>query len=338
MGVLTALRIVPKVLQHGGNKVIFVLRKTKPQILVVGGAIIVVGSFIWAIHNARKIDEVMSESQAEVDDIQEQLKLAEEEGNKEQISKLCKDLKKAKVKAIYRMFCLMGIPCILFAGGICFIIGGHMILFKRFGEVSAAFAALQQTFDRYRQMNIAEHGEECDRRYRYGIEETNEVTEKITDDEGNEKEVKCLVPVVDKDKAASMYTFIFSPETSHRCPKDPVNIISFLKSQEKYWNVWMQSTGKPVTLSMVLEDLGIDLDPDDPRNDYILIAGWRPNGDGDGHIDYGIMRAINKGVIDMQDNCVVLNFNCDGNIYHSNRYDKHGNSLVKGKKSIKEVK
>ena len=78
---------------------------------------------------------------------------------------------------------------------------------------------------------------------------------------------------------------------------------------------------------MVLEDLGIELDPDDPMNDYILIAGWRPNGDGDNQIDFGIMRAINKRTLDMQENVVMLNFNCDGNLYHSSRYDKNGRKV-----------
>lgn len=91
--------------------------------------------------------------------------------------------------------------------------------------------------------------------------------------------------------------------------------------------MWMGANGKPVTLSMVLDDLGIELDPNDPANDYILIAGWRPNGDGDNRIDFGIMRAINKPTLDMTENVVVLNFNCDGNIYHSTRYDKNGKKV-----------
>ena len=91
--------------------------------------------------------------------------------------------------------------------------------------------------------------------------------------------------------------------------------------------MWMGANGKPVTLSMVLDDLGIELDPNDPANDYILIAGWRPNGDGDNRIDFGIMRAINKPTLDMTENVVVLNFNCDGNIYHSARYDKNGKKV-----------
>ena len=89
----------------------------------------------------------------------------------------------------------------------------------------------------------------------------------------------------------------------------------------------MEANGKPVTLYMVLEELGLELDPDDPKNDYIMISGWRPNGDGDNHIDFGVMRAINQPALRQEENVIFLNFNCDGNLYHSVRYDRDGRRI-----------
>lgn len=334
MSMLSMVKNLPAVIRRGGGKLMFKLSKNKPQILFGAGAIITVGGFVWAIVNARQMDEVIGEGEAAVADIQMRIEEAknpenglDEKQEKTTLVVLEKDLAKAKADNIIRMFFLVGLPALTFAGGMSLMIGGHLILFKRFGEVSTTLAGLQQIFERYRRMNIAEHGEECDRRYRYGIIGETETETTMTDPEGNEKTVQCKVPIVDADSAASMYTFIFSEETSRKCPKDPVNTISFLRCQEKYWNMWMGSTGKPVTVAMVLDDLGIELDPDDPKNDYILIAGWRPNGDGDNRIDFGIMRAINKPTLDMTENVVVLNLNCDGNIYHSTRYDKNGRKV-----------
>lgn len=334
MGMLSAMKALPKVIRHGGGKLIYKLGKNKPQILMGTGIVVTVGGFVWAIVNARKINEVMEDGASKVEDIQFRIDEAnnpenelDEKQKNTTLAVLEKDLRKAKADNILRMFLLMGLPMITFAGGMCLMIGGHVILFRRFGEVSTALATLQQTFERYRKMNIAEHGEECDRRYRYGIVGETEVETTMTDENGKEQKVQCKVPIVDPEKASSMYSFIFSEEFSRKCPKDPVNTISFLRSQEKYWNIWMQATGKPVTLAMVLDDLGIELDPDDPTNDYILVAGWRPNGDGDNHIDFGIMRAVNKPTLDMQENIVMLNFNCDGNIYHSARYDRNGRKI-----------
>ena len=334
MGMLSVITNLPKVIRHGGGKILYKLTKNKPQIMVGAGAVLAIGGFAWVIVNARKMNEVMDEGASKVEDIQAKIdeinnpENEQDEGEKKtSLTVLEKDLRKAKADNIIQMVILLGLPTITFAGGISLMVGGHLILFRRFGEVSAALATLQQTFERYRRMNIAEHGEECDRRYRYGIVGEAEAETTVTDAEGKEQTVKCKVPIVDPDMATSPYSFIFSEEFSRKCPRDPVSTISFLRSQEKYWNIWMQSTGKPVTLAMVLNDLGIELDPDDPEKDYILIAGWRPNGDGDNMIDFGIMRAVNKPAIDMQENVVMLNFNCDGNIYHSARYDRNGRKL-----------
>ena len=334
MGALSVVKNLPKIIVHTINKTGFMLKRAKPQILVGGGLVIATGAFVLAIVNARKIDSEMAIAEAKIDDLEakkaealdENNGLSEEERNN--VIAVCnKDIRKAKNESVLKMAELIGVPSMAFLGGIAMIVGGHRILLMRFGQVSASLAALKESYDRYRQMNIAEHGEECDRRYRYGIVDNVPGTEKVTDETGKEKTVKTLTPVVDPQHRGGLYSFVFSEEFSRKCPKEPVNTISFLRSQEKYWNVWMQATGKPVTLSMVLEDLGIELDPDDPMNDYILIAGWRPNGDGDNVIDFGIMRAINKRTLDMQENVVMLDFNCDGNLYHSSRYDKHGRKV-----------
>ena len=331
MGMLTVIKNTPKAIMKSGHAAMFALKKTKPQIMVGAGAVMALGGFVWAIINAKKIDATVAENEADIQEIESRIQTVkdgnttDENGNElPSLKDLEKSLRNAKIKGIIKMCKLMGIPCLIFAGGLMLCVGGHIILLRRFSELSTAFATLQQTFDRYRQMNIAEHGEECDRRYRYGIVGEEKVEATITDENGKEKKVTCKVPVVDKDSAASMYTFEFSEHTSPKCPKDPTNMISFLRSQEKYWNVWMETTGKPVTLYMVLNDLDIFIDPDDPRKDYIMIAGWRPNGDGDNKIDFGIMRAINKPAIDMLENVCILNFNCDGNLYHSVRYLKNG--------------
>lgn len=333
MNMLSVIKTVPAIVTKTTGKALFKLKTIKPQILVGGGIAIATGSFILAIVNARKIDSAIAESNAKVEAIEQKqasvekaANLSDEEKNK-MLNDIRKELNKAKAEAAWKMFCLIGVPAVGFAGGMAITIGGHRILLRRFGQLSASFAALKESYDRYRQLNIAEHGEECDKRYQYGIVDTVEKDVTVTDENGNNKQVKANVPVVNKEIGAGLYSFEFSQNTSHKCPRDPVNTIAFLRAQEKYWNIWMRSTGKPVTLAMVLDDLGLTPNPDDPMNDYILIAGWRPNGDGDNAIDFGIMRAINKATLDLEENVVYLNFNCDGNIYHSVRYDRDGSKI-----------
>lgn len=333
MGMLSVIKQAPKAVIRTVHKGGFLLKKASPQILVGGGIVIATGAFILAVINARKIDSTIAINESKMDELEQKKKDIEastdlaEDDKKKQIREAEKELNKARAEGLWKMFCLIGVPALAFTGGMSMMVGGHIIVVKRFGQLSTFCGGLMESFNRYRAHNIAEHGEECDRRYMYGIVDNVPGTEKVIGEDGKEKTVKTLTPVVDPREGSSLYSFVFSEEFSRKCPKDPVCTISFLRSQEKYWNTWMQATGKPVTLAMVLEDLGIELDPDDPMNDYILIAGWRPNGDGDNQIDFGIMRAINKRTLDMQDNVVMLNFNCDGNLYHSSRYDKHGRKV-----------
>ena len=333
MGVISMIKHAPKAAIRLVNKTGFMLKKASPQLLVGGGLVVMTGAFVLAIVNARKIDSTITVNEAKMDELEQKKKDIEaavnitDELKKQQLKEVEKELNRAKTDGIMRMLWLIAVPSLAFLGGMSMSVGGYVIVVKRFGQLSTFCAGLMESFNRYRQHNIAEHGEECDRRYMYGIVDQVPGTEKVIGENGKEKTVKTLTPVVDPREGSSLYSFQFSEEFSRKCPKDPVNTISFLRSQEKYWNVWMQATGKPVTLAMVLEDLGIELDPDDPMNDYILIAGWRPNGDGDNQIDFGIMRAINKRTLDMQENVVMLNFNCDGNLYHSSRYDKNGRKV-----------
>jgi len=326
-GLLTTIKLLPKAIVKTGNKWMFALKKGKPQIMVVAGATIAVGAFVWAIVDATKIESTMAKTEAKTDDILLKKQEAEKEEKTDVVAECDKELKKVKTETAWEMFKLLGLPSIMFVGGMLIMLKGHVILVRRFGELSAAFATLQQTFNRYRQMNILEHGEECDRRYRYGIVDEKKVEATITDEDGKEHKISASMPVVDPEKAASMYTFVFDECSSSKCPRDPISTISFLRNQEKYWNIWMEAKNKPVTLYMVLEELGIELDTDDPRNDYVMIAGWRPNGEGDNHIDFGIMRAANRLAIAGEENIVFLNFNCDGNLYHSPRYDKSGKKV-----------
>lgn len=333
MGFLSLIKNVPAAAVKTTSKVMFKLKKASPHLLVIGGAVVTTTAFVIAIINARKMDAVIAEGNEKIDaieqkktDISQSANLSQEEIDR-RMKELAKELNKEKATAVWHMFCLIGAPSLLFLGGLGMATGGYMVLFKRFGQVSTFAGALMEKFGMYRQMNIEEHGEECDRRYMYGITGTQTVTEKITDENGKEKTIKSKLPIVDENHQASLYSFVFSEEFSRKCPRDPVNTIAFLQAQEKYWNVYMGATGKPVTLAAVLDELGIEWDPNDPRNDYILIAGWRPNGDGDNHIDFGIMRAVNKRTINMEENVVMLNFNCDGNLYHSARYDKNGKKV-----------
>lgn len=175
MGMLSVFKTAPKAAIKMLNKTGFALKKARPQILVFGGMAAAGVAFIWMACSARKIDqtiiegnEKVDEAQKKVNDISEAVNLADDE-KKQKLKEAEKELNKAKAESVWKMFLLIGPPSITFLGGMAMTVGGHIELFKRFGQVSALLAATQESFRRYRAQNIAEHGEECDRRYIYGI-------------------------------------------------------------------------------------------------------------------------------------------------------------------------
>ena len=326
LSVVKAFKVLPKIMVKNGHKFMFAIKKASPELLVAGGLVASTVGFIWAIVNARKLDSTLQETQSKVELI-EAKRNDIADNDKPSIHEWEKELNKAKAESIWKVFYLMGLPAICFIGGIAMVGGGHLMLFRRFGAVSSAFAALQSKFTRYRQLNIAEHGEECDQRYMYGQNMGTETIARIMDEDGVVTETKAYLPPDSRfNDGCSMYSFVFSDQTSKCWNRDPLINISFLRSQEGYWKACL-GAGKVVTLKEVLDGIGIELDTDDPRNDFIYIAGWRPNGDGDGTIDFGIMREINKPALDLKDSNLFLDFNCDGNIYHSTRYTRDGKKI-----------
>lgn len=334
LSIVKTVKILPKLIVKNGHKVAFLVKKASPELLVIGGVATAAGAFIWAVINARKLDRTLQDTQDKVEAIEAKRNDIPDE-DKPSIREWEKELNKAKAESIWKVFYLMGLPAICFLGGIIMICGGHLILFRRFGAVSSALAALESKFKKYREMNIAEHGKECDERYIFGVGKGKDtVTDAvITDEDGQKHKVKAVVPGNDIHQGCGMYTFVFSEEFSKLWNRDPIMNISFLKSQESYWNAYL-GTGKVVTLKDVLDGLEIEMDPDDPMNDYILIAGWRPNGDGDCRIDFGLNQKINKPTLDLKENILYLNFNCDGNLYHSTRYKNGKRISVNNKNEV----
>jgi hypothetical protein len=322
--VLTLIKTAPKAIIKGGRSLMFLMKKTKPEILVVGGIVICTGAFVGAIINATKLNKTLDETKKLVESVEEK-KNDISPDDKKALKDWEKEYNKARATAIWRVFCLIGVPSIAFAGGIAMTVGGHLILLRRFGELSVSFAALQSKFDRYRRYNIAEHGEECDRRYQNGLVE-GVASQVALPDPATGIADPSVSKKIQRDAATGMYHFVFSDEFSYKWNREPLMKISFLKSQETYWNNYL-GTGRVVVLKNVLDDLGIELDPDDPANDYAMIAGWRPNGDGDCKINFGLFDEVNKPALDLKENVIFLNFNCDGNLYHSTRYTKDGKKV-----------
>ena len=157
MNVLLALKNIPKVVMKAGGKLVTTLGANKPQILFWGGVGLTLTGFGYAVYNATKLHDHLAQKEAKVDEIENnkkdiEKKIQEGDLNEAESTALMtqcnKDLKKAKIDAIVDLCKLMGIPCVIFLGGMVLTIGGHKVLLRRFSAISAAFATLQSTFER----------------------------------------------------------------------------------------------------------------------------------------------------------------------------------------------
>jgi len=64
-----------------------------------------------------------------------------------------------------------------------------------------------------------------------------------------------------------------------------------------------------VFLNEVYDMLGIE------RSSAGQVVGWLREGEGDGHIDFGMFEAVNRDFVNGWERSILLDFNVDGVIY-----------------------
>ena len=92
----------------------------------------------------------------------------------------------------------------------------------------------------------------------------------------------------------------FSPETSFKCPNDPLKQMDFLRCYENYYSIWIHVKNRPLLLSIVLDDLGLT------PTEESYTKRWEP---GD-QVSFGLNRRGPKSAFLRGENCVTLHFNC----------------------------
>lgn len=192
-------------------------------------------------------------------------------------------------------------------GGLGLIFASHKILAGRFAAASAAYAAMDAAFKKYRERVVNLEGEDADRRYLYGVKtETAEVTT-ITKT-GKERKKTEKVEFIDPGEL-SLYARIFD-DGNLNWTNDPVYNLSFLRDVQNVANRIYNEQGF-LLLNDVYKMLGF------ASTSYGCIVGWY-KGVGDDIIDFGIYDARNARARDFVNGCekvIWLDFNVDGIVY-----------------------
>lgn len=283
------------------------LKKHSPKILVIAGVVGTVASTVMACKATLKATEVIEAHKNNVEKLHEAAENYPEEYTEKDMQK---DLVKVYGQTAIKFGALYGPAVLVGAASITSILVGYNILHKRNVAAIAAYTAAATEFKQYRGRVIERFGKELDRELKYNIR-TEQVEERVVDEDGNETIVKNTVTTVNPDY--SEFTKCFD-ESCVAFEKSPEDNMKFLKCTQNYANDLLKRRGH-LFLNEVYDMLGFQ------RTSAGSIVGWIydeecPNGDN--YVDFGIFNIKSEAArnfVNGYERAIWLDFNVDGVIY-----------------------
>jgi hypothetical protein len=273
--------------------------------MFVAGVATAVTGTVLACRATLKVSDVL----AQTEELKDKAEMLYEDGlNPDYDEKTYnRDLMVLKVKTILNVTKLYAPSAGLMMLSVALLTGSHVTLTKRNASLTAAYAGIDQAFEKYRERVVQSLGEDQDREFRYGAEK---VEEKVKGEDGKTKTVSRL-RVANNGEGPSMYAKFFA----EHCPdwkRNPEYNRVFLRAQQNYANDMLKSRGH-VFLNEVYDSLGIE------RTQAGAVVGWVLSKDGDNFVDFGIFDDLtNPNVRDFVNgdaDSILLDFNVDGVIY-----------------------
>ena len=325
------------------------LVKHAPKILLGVGITSIVGGTVVACKQTLKVEEILDEHSANLDNIHEIRydSAAEEDKGGECFysdNDMKKDLAKTYIRTTGKLMVNYSVPVLLIGGGIVCCVSSNNILNTRYLTALAAYDALGKKFAAYRKRVIEDYGPEADELYRYGINKTEEIVETTTK-KGNVKK-KLETKYSPRPDGASEFAVIFGPDYSANAIR-PVDYagdgysrntiaairdqnLQFLKNVQAECNKKLRREGH-LFLNDVYRMLGMMFPTDNGGftsdracgaiNGWIWVEDDEGNyiGPGDGYVDFGIFDYDDgerkQAFVDGFEDNIWLDFNCDGVMY-----------------------
>jgi hypothetical protein len=277
-----------------------------PKALFVGGVVGMVGSTVLACRATLKLEGVLDEIEADKEKAKEVYELVEEEGGTTKSgqtyshSEYRRDVAIITTRGIGRIAKLYAPSLVLGSASIFALTKSHSILQDRNLALTAAYAAVDGAFTRYRGRVVDRFGQEVDDELRYDSEQIDEA-----DEETGEVTSRTVVT----DAPGSAYARFYDQDSSQNwSPNRDVNMM-FLRQVQTYANDLLRMRGH-VFLNEVFSELGLS------HTRAGAVVGWRWNKDsGDDYIDFGIWKGRGEEVKDFfngREDAILLDFNVDG--------------------------
>lgn len=278
-----------------------VLQKHSPEILLGVGIAGGIAATVLACRASLEIDAIKQEFVADVMKINKGREEYTQEIYPDEAYR--KDLAVTYIKTGVR-YAQLYLPAIaLGCFSIALIVGSHGILSKRNAALAAAYKVLDEGFKRYRERVTSELGEDSDKKFRYGPDQSKEETAPVDGED----------PLSNSHKAGSPpWNSVFAREWCKETSRDFQSSYEFneyfLRCQQNYVNDRLNIVGH-VFLNEVYDRLGLK------RSKEGQVIGWIKKGRGDGYIDFNITSPMNELNRKKPEQPWYLDFNVDGVIY-----------------------
>lgn len=279
------------------------VRKHKSDIMFFGGIGLIVAGTVGACVATFKAKDAIEELNDEIEEIhkeKEKLEPAEYRG-----------------KVAHTYFRVVPKIALMYAGPVACHIAGIKMITKvhteqkeTIADLGAALSTSIKDFKDYRKRVVLKEGEEADRRYRFGIEDT-EVEET---DENGDVTVKSLPVIKNGPNECSIYAKFFD-SGCYAWTKDPEENLAYLKAAQSILTDKLRHDGY-LFLNDVYEHLGI------AKTAIGQQVGWC-YGLGDDYVDFGLYNVYREpdnvdqakiNFINGYEPVVLLDFNLDGPI------------------------
>lgn len=302
------------------SKTAFKLKKASPTIMVVGAAIGGVTATVLACKATLKAQYVLAEHKANVEKIHKtkdkvdagEIQLPEGETcTKEDLTK---DITTTYIKTGMELAKLYAPAVGLGVASLGCMFGSHHIMTKRNATLTAAYIALEQTFNSYKNRVTDRFGERVQHELEQNIKAVEVETKKV-DENGVEEVIKEYKDIA--EQADDTCSLIFD-ETVDTWQRDADLNRNYLLLMESAANKRLRTQGH-LFLNEVLSMIGTH-GGQSLRTPTGQIVGWiyDPNDTSlHNHVDFGITNYVpnNEALnsfIRGEERSVKLNFNCDG--------------------------
>lgn len=298
------MKLIPVAVTNKFGRQLLHFRKHSPQVAFAGGVVAGLTSTVLACRATLKLSDTL----ANAEELKAKAEALHADGTNEEYptKEYSRDLTVIKVKTILNVTKLYAPAAGLAMISVALLTGSHVTLNRRNASLTAAYASVDQAFEKYRQRVVEQLGGDADRDFRYG---TEVVSETVEGDDGKKKTVKHTR--VDSSQAPSKYARFFD-EMCNDWKSNPEYNRAFLHCQQQYANDMLRARGH-VFLNEVYDALGI------PRTKEGQVVGWVLDGNGDGFVDFGIFDDLTnprvRDFVNGREYSILLDFNVDGLIY-----------------------